>query len=166
MISIISACIFYCVNPAGMVAFQDRPCASSHTQRVLDDVHTYPLILASNQSDQSYSSGNPVEALAQAKKNVLIYKKEQAYQKKQKRLAAQQARQSKQALLAQRRIERRQLHCQKTGESHSRFLTEAAKQRIYLHSRPATSRRHSTNLDPKKRICFPPRITRPMQIRQ
>ncbi len=117
MISIISACIFYCVDPAGMVAFQDRPCASSYTQRVLDDVHTYPLIqIASAQSQQTHSGDNPVEALARAKKNVLIYKKEQAHQKKQKRLVAQQARQTKQALLAQRRIEHRQLRCKKTGE--------------------------------------------------
>ena len=116
MISIISACIFYCVDPAGGVAFQDRPCASSYTQRVLDDVHTYPLILASAQSNQTYSGDNPLEVLAQAKKNVLIYKKEQAHQKKQKRVAAQQARQSKQALLAQRRIERCQSRCEKTGE--------------------------------------------------
>lgn len=116
MISIISACIFYCVNPAGMISFQDRPCASAYTQRVLDDVHTYPLILASAQSDQAHSGENPLEALAQAKKNAVIYKKEQASQKKQKRLAAQQARQTKQALVVQRKIERRQLRCQKTGE--------------------------------------------------
>ena len=116
MISIVSACIFYCVDPAGRVAFQDRPCASSYTQRILDDIHTYPLILASAQSDQRHLGENPLEALVQAKKNVVIYKKEQAYQKKQKRLVSQQARQTKQALVVQRRIEHRQLRCQKTGE--------------------------------------------------
>jgi hypothetical protein len=116
MMSMIAPCIFYCVDPAGMVAFQDRPCASSYTQRILDDIHTYPLILASAQSDQTHSGDNPLEALAKAKKNAVIYKKEQAYQKKQKRLAAQQTRQTKQALLAQSRIERRQLRCEKTGE--------------------------------------------------
>jgi len=116
MISIIAACIFYCVDPAGMVVFQDRPCASSHTQRILDDIHTYPLILASAQSDQTHSGDNPLEALTQAKKNAVIYKKEQACQKKQKRLVAQQVRQSKQALLAQRRIARRKVRCEKTGE--------------------------------------------------
>ncbi len=117
MISIIAACIFYCVNPAGRVAFQDRPCPSLHSQRVLDDVHTYPLIqIASVQGEQTHAGDNPIEALAQAKKNALIYKKEQAHQKKQKRLAAQQARQTKQAALARIRIEHRQLRCQKTAE--------------------------------------------------
>ncbi|MBP9729609.1 MAG: hypothetical protein KBD23_05705 [Gammaproteobacteria bacterium] len=124
MISIIAACIFYCVNPAGMVAFQDRPCASSHTQRVLDDVYTYPLILASAQSDQTHVGENPLEVLVEAKKNAVIYKKEQAYQKKQKRLAAQQARQTKQAALARIRIEHRQLRCQKIREKIKNIETQ------------------------------------------
>lgn len=107
--------IFSCVDIQGKspIRFQDRPCALTHQQGILEDRGITSIM---SPSPLSALESNPLEALAVAKERARAYRQAEAAYKREKRLEGRQARQAKQLQQAQLRAERRHLRCQSTLE--------------------------------------------------